>query len=204
MREEIQALKRERIVAEAVRLFYQRGYTGTTLDDIAAALGVTKPFIYTYFASKADLLAAVCLPTIEMSLGAVATAVEGGGTHTGRLRRAIEDVTRVVLRRQAEIAIFFREEKQIAPDMLHRIDALRERFDRVLAGLLADGVKAGEFALADTDLASLALGGMISWSYTWHRPHGRLSADALAVRMADLALGMVRAREPESASGPMA
>lgn len=204
MREEIQALKRERIVAEAVRLFYERGYTGTTLDDIAAALGVTKPFIYTYFASKADLLAAVCLPTIEMSLDAVATAAEGVGTHTERLRGAIEGVTRVVLRRQAEIAIFFREEKQIVPDMLRRIDALRERFDRVLAGLLADGVKAGEFALVDTDLASLALGGMISWSYTWHRPHGRLSADALAVRMADLALGMVRAREPGPAPGSMA
>jgi AcrR family transcriptional regulator len=45
MREEIQAFKRERILQEAVALFYANGFTATTLDDIAAALGVTKPFI---------------------------------------------------------------------------------------------------------------------------------------------------------------
>ena len=72
MREEILAYKRERILEEAVKLFYERGFTGTTLDDIAAELGVTKPFIYTHFRSKTDLLAALCKPTIELSLEAVA------------------------------------------------------------------------------------------------------------------------------------
>src|SRR5262249_24959889 len=56
MREEILAYKRDRILEEAVKLFYERGFTGTTLDDIAAELGVTKPFIYTHFRSKTDLL----------------------------------------------------------------------------------------------------------------------------------------------------
>ena len=67
MREEILAYKRERIIEEAVKLFYARGFTGTTLDDIAAELGVTKPFIYTHFRSKVELLAALCKPTIELS-----------------------------------------------------------------------------------------------------------------------------------------
>src|ERR1700689_2237635 len=71
MRDEILAYKRERILEEAVKLFYERGFTGTTLDDIAAELGVTKPFIYTHFRSKVELLAALCKPTIEMSLAAV-------------------------------------------------------------------------------------------------------------------------------------
>ena len=42
MREEILAYKRERILEEAVKLFYERGFTGTTLDDIAAELGVNE------------------------------------------------------------------------------------------------------------------------------------------------------------------
>ncbi len=64
MRDEITAYKRERILGEAVKLFYERGFSGTTLDDIAGALGVTKPFIYTHFRSKVELLEAVCRPTI--------------------------------------------------------------------------------------------------------------------------------------------
>ena len=76
MRDEILAYKRERILEEAVKLFYERGFTGTTLDDIAAELGVTKPFIYTHFRGKVELLAALCKPTIELSLEAVANAYD--------------------------------------------------------------------------------------------------------------------------------
>ena len=194
MREEILAYKRERILEEAVKLFYERGFTGTTLDDIAAELGVTKPFIYTHFRSKTDLLAALCKPTIELSLEAVTRAARSPGSPTARLHRAIAGFTQVVLSRQANIAIYFREEKNLAPDALAEINALRKKFDRVLSNLLTEGVAAGEFDIGDVNLGALAIGGMISWAYTWHRPEGRLALDEMCQRMADLALQMVGAR----------
>jgi AcrR family transcriptional regulator len=199
MREEILAYKRERILEEAVKLFYERGFTGTTLDDIAAELGVTKPFIYTHFRSKTDLLAALCKPTIELSLEAVARASELPGSPTARLHRAIVDFTQVVLSRQANIAIYFREEKNLAPDALAGINALRKKFDRVLSNLLTEGVAVGEFDIGDVNLTALAIGGMISWAYTWHRPQGRLALDDMCRRMADLALQMVGVRSKVSA-----
>jgi AcrR family transcriptional regulator len=202
MREEILAYKRERILEEAVKLFYERGFTGTTLDDIAAELGVTKPFIYTHFRSKTDLLAAICMPTIELSLDAVSRAAKGTGSPTERLYRAIVYFTQVVLSRQANIAIYFREEKNLAPDALAEINALRKKFDRVLSRLLAEGVAAGEFDIKDVSLAALAIGGMISWAYTWHRPEGRLALDDMCERMADLALQMVGARSSVVAKVP--
>ena len=199
MREEILAYKRERILEEAVKLFYQRGFTGTTLDDIAAELGVTKPFIYTHFRSKTELLAALCKPTIELSLEAVARAAKGSGSPTERLRRAIADFTQVVLSRQANIAIYFREEKSLEPEALAEINALRKKFDRVLSNLLGEGVAAGEFDIKDVNLAALAIGGMISWAYTWHRPEGRLALSDMCERMADLALRMVNVRSKVAA-----
>ncbi len=198
MREEILAYKRERILEEAVKLFYERGFTGTTLDDIAAELGVTKPFIYTHFRSKTDLLAALCKPTIELSLEAVACASESPGSPTVRLHRAIVDFTQVVLSRQANIAIYFREEKNLAADALGEINALRKKFDRVLSNLLTEGVAVGEFDIGDVNLTALAIGGMISWAYTWHRPQGRLALDDMCRRMADLALQMVGVRSKVS------
>jgi AcrR family transcriptional regulator len=199
MREEILAYKRERIVEEAVKLFYERGFTGTTLDDIAAELGVTKPFIYTHFRSKTDLLAALCTPTIELSLDAVTHAAKGAGSPTDRLHRAIVDFTQVVLLRQANIAIYFREEKNLSPEALAEINTLRKKFDRVLSKLLADGVTAGEFDVKDVSLAALAIGGMISWAYTWHRPEGRLALQDMCERMASLALQMVGAHSKVTA-----
>jgi len=195
MREEILAYKRERIIEEAVKLFYARGFTGTTLDDIAAELGVTKPFIYTHFRSKVELLAALCTPTIEMSLAAVENAANLPGSPTERLHRAIVDFTHVILSRQANIAIFFREEKNLTPEALAEINGLRRQFDRVLSQLLAQGNDAGEFHIADVNLAALAIGGMISWAYTWHRPNGRLKLEEMCTCMADLALQMAGAEK---------
>ena len=180
MREEILAYKRERILEEAVKLFYERGFTGTTLDDIAAELGVTKPFIYTHFRGKVELLAALCKPTIELSLEAVAAAAAQPGTPTERLRQAVTGFTQVVLHRQPNIAIYFREEKNLSPEALGEINALRKQFDHVLSDLLTQGIATGEFDIPDHSLAALALGGMISWAYTWYRPSGRLTVEETA------------------------
>ena len=190
MRDEILAYKRERILQEAVKLFYERGFTGTTLDDIAAALGVTKPFIYTHFKSKVELLAALCLPTIEMSMDAAAAAAAAQGSATQRLHRLVTDFTRVVLERQANIAVFFREEKHLTEESRTEIAAKQKGFDRILSALLREGVERGEFHIADTNLTALAIGGMISWAYTWHRPGGRLPLEDMCARMADLAVQM--------------
>src|SRR3954452_2425247 len=147
MRDEISAYKRERILEEAVKLFYERGFSGTTLDDIAGKLGVTKPFIYTHFRSKVELLEAICRPTIEMSLEAISDAAANPGTVTERLYAGVISFTRVVLQRQANIAVYFREEKNLSKATLEEINALRKKFDKVLSQLLEEGAASGEFAV---------------------------------------------------------
>ena len=194
MREEISAYKRERILEEAVKLFYERGFSGTTLDDIAAKLGVTKPFIYTHFRSKVELLEAICRPTIEMSLEAIAEAARQPGSAARRLFDGIVNFSKVVLQRQANIAVYFREEKHLSDPGLAEINALRKRFDRVLSGLLEEGSASGEFRIADVRVAALAIGGMVSWAYTWYQPDGRLPIEEVGEKLAHFALQLVGGR----------
>jgi AcrR family transcriptional regulator len=191
MREEISAYKRDRILAEAVKLFYERGFSGTTLDDIAAKLGVTKPFIYTHFRSKVELLEAICRPTIEMSLNAIAEAARQPGSASSRLFDGIVNFSKVVLQRQANIAVYFREEKHLSAAGLAEINALRKQFDRVLSDLLEEGSASGEFHIADVRVAALGIGGMVSWAYTWYQPEGRLPIEEVGSKLAHFALQMV-------------
>ena len=193
MRDELAAYKRERILEEAVKLFYERGFSGTTLDDIAGKLGVTKPFIYTHFRSKVELLEAVCRPTIEMSLNAIAEAARQDGPVADRLYDGVVQFTNVVLQRQANIAVYFREEKHLSEAGLAEINALRKGFDRTLSELLQEGVAAGAFRIADIRVAALAIGGMVSWAYTWHQPEGRLTVDEIGAKLARFVLQMVDA-----------
>jgi AcrR family transcriptional regulator len=196
MREEITAYKRERVLEEAVKLFYERGFSGTTLDDIAGKLGVTKPFIYTHFRSKVELLEAICQPTIEMSMAAIAEAAARPGSASSRLFDGVVNFTKVVLQRQANIAVYFREEKHLSELGLAEINALRKRFDRVLSELLEEGSRAGEFTVVDVRVAALAIGGMVSWAYTWYQPEGRLTIEEVGQKMAHFALKMVGVTAP--------
>ena len=141
-----------------------------------------------------ELLEAICRPTIEMSLAAIAQAAAGNGTATHRLHAGVIAFTKVVLQRQANIAVYFREEKHLSKAGLEEINALRKRFDKVLSQLLQEGSDSGQFIVPDVSVAALAIGGMVSWAYTWHRDNGRLTVNEVGEKMAGLALRMVGVR----------
>ncbi len=191
IRDEVATLKRERTIAAAVKLFYDQGYENTTLDAVAEQLGVTKPFIYAHYTSKAELLAEICTRGIAASLEAIDGALALGRSPTATLvELGIRFVT-AVLENQMYIGIFAREEKNLRHDDFLAIGAMRRDFDRKLTALLEAGVAAGEFTVHDPHLASLVIGGLVSWSYVWYRPGGRLSLDKVAGELSAMILAMV-------------
>jgi len=194
IKDEVAALKRERTIAAAVELFYERGYENTTLDAVAERLGVTKPFIYAYFSSKAELLAEICGRGISSSLAAVDNALARGEGPTATLQILSENFVASVLDNQKHIAVLTREEKNLDPADYARINEKRRQFDHRLTALLRQGVEAGEFDVADPHLASLAIGGLVSWAYVWYRPAGRLSVPNLSAEMAKLILALAGAK----------
>ena len=196
IRNEVAALKRERTIEVAASLFYERGYENTSLDMIAERMNVTKPFIYAHFVSKAELLAEICARGIASALEAMDSVLNAGsGSSRSRLEEVCRRFATAVLTNQRYIAIFAREEKNLAPDDFRRISDLRRAFDHKLVGLLDEGVAAGEFKVADTRMAALAIGGMVSWAYVWYRDHGRFSIEEISHKLTDLMLGMVTAQD---------
>lgn len=194
IRDAVVALKRERIVTAAVELFYERGYESSTLEAVAERLGVTKPFIYSYFKSKTDLLAEICSRGIGSSLKVIQEVARGHEPPSQKLAVLSREFVFAVLQSQKHIAIFSREEKNLLPEDLKRINDMRRKFDAELTALLDEGVASGEFTIEDRRIAALAIGGMVSWAYVWFRPGGRLELAAVADRVKDLILTMVRCR----------
>jgi AcrR family transcriptional regulator len=186
-RDQVRDFKKERILEEASTLFYERGYRGTTLDAIAERLEVSKPFIYHHFASKAELLVEIYKRVLRLCLDTVEAAAASPGTSRARLRSFAIAYTHIVIKEQAIVAIFFREEQNLPPGQIDDINALKREFDAKLTRLLQDGVDKGELCIADVRIATLALAGMMNWIYTWYRPKGRLTPEAIGESMAELA-----------------
>ena len=194
IRDAVSRLKRERIIATAVELFYNNGLSNTTLEAVADQMNVTKPFIYSHFKSKSDLLAEICSRGIRASLDALNRAVASEGSPTDKLALLARDFMLAVLSNQAHIAIYNREEKHLSPADSEAINDMRREFDRKFCALLKEGEATGEFVVDDVQLTSLAIGGIVSWSYVWYRPNGRLMPSETADRVADLVLSMVQAK----------
>ncbi|MDN5925637.1 MAG: TetR/AcrR family transcriptional regulator [Hyphomicrobiales bacterium] len=198
IRDEVAALKRARTIAAAVELFYENGYENTTLDAVAERLGVTKPFIYAHFHSKSQLLAEICSRGIAASLEAMDSVIPMQASPTEKLRVLGQRFVTAVLESQMHIAIFSREEKNLAPDDFVRINDMRRDFDKKLTALLREGRDNGEFSLNDAHVAALSIGGMVSWAYVWFRPAGRLKVEQVAGEMSRLILHMVNAKAAKS------
>ena len=210
MRSAVTNLKRERIVAAAAGLFYADGFVRTTLDAVAERLNVTKPFIYAHFRSKSELLGVICAHGIRASLDALDRVLATRAAAADQLSALMHGFMSAVLDNQKNIGIYTREEKHLDAKDRKAIEDMRREFDRKLRALLDAGVASGEFEIADTQMASLAIGGIASWAYVWFRPDGRLGVNQIAEHMAALVAAMSRpgraggAGDPRKKSLPLA
>lgn len=193
---EVDAIKRRGILEEAVQQFFEHGYETTTLETIADALGVTKPFIYSRFRSKSEILVAIC----RLGAAAADETVNFSSTLSGdpasRLARIIRYFVQMQIENRREVALYFREAKSLPAEEAAAIEASKLRFHRMLCGILNEGKAVGEFVFTDTSLAASALGGMISWTFTWFQPEGRWVSATVARELAELGLRTVGVADP--------
>ena len=111
--DEIRTVRKELILEHAERLFYERGYRGTSMDAVAEALSVTKPVLYAVYDRKLDILIDISLRVLNRSIDALRQARRIDGTRTHQLRDFACRFTDTVIRHQAGSAVFFREESFI-------------------------------------------------------------------------------------------
>lgn len=194
IREAVADLKRHRILEAATDLFYERGFTNTTLDQVAEQLGVTKPFIYSNFGSKSALLGEICSQGVQRAIDAIdqAVALDLGPAET--MARFVPTYVTAILKSQKSIAINIREEKNLDPADAATLAGMRQRFMAKVEGLLAKGVEAGDVSVPDTRVAAFALVGAVSWTTFWFNPHGPLSIDEISERMTQTLLNLSRTR----------
>jgi AcrR family transcriptional regulator len=183
---------REPIVAGAARLFRERGFADTSMQDIATAVGLSRPALYHHFENKHQILAAL---VEEVTLHSARETQRIAASAAGDPRQALKDVVRAhalaILNRPELFAVLLREERNLPAHIrdLQRTGK-RDLLDRV-AGILSSGVDAGCFRAIDPAFTALCIFGMCNWTIEWFRPDGRVSEEQAADRIAELCLAMV-------------
>ncbi|HET6736311.1 TetR/AcrR family transcriptional regulator [Mycobacterium sp.] len=200
-------LVEDQIFTEAARLFAERGFAGTSLQDVADAMGMTRPALYYYVKSKDELLARLVTETTE----APAAEIKRLATHPGSEPAArLRGVAHAIALRRANdpgrFQMLVRSEAELPDDLARSQRAAQRATLRELILLIEEGIEAGQFRPVDPRTTALAVIGMCNWIAWWQQSLGEHTPTEVAEQIADLALGMVRSPDGHlpGAIGPRA
>lgn len=174
--------KRNAVLRAAVRMFNEKGFHLTSLDDVAASLGISKPTIYYYLGNKDQVLFECVTIGLQQLLEAAAEARRESGLGIDRLCKFLERYAEVNMDDFGRCVIRTGDEA-LAPESARRFRALKRKIDDAMRELIAEGIADGSVVADDPKALALALAGALNWPARWFDPSGPDDAGTVARRL---------------------
>ncbi len=180
------------ILEEATRLFGAQGYTGTTMRDIAAAVGVLPGSLYAHIDGKETLLLEIVEAGIDKFLALGYAAVAGSGSAEDRLRQLIKGHVAIVAQNAERTLVVFHQWRYLTGENLARVVEKRRQYEVIMTTVVEDGRREGVFNhKLDLRTSVLGLLGALNWTAEWYKPDGPDTGEEIGARLADsLLLGL--------------
>ena len=170
--------RREQILEIATDLF-QKGFRATSLDEVAAVMGVTRPALYYYFRSKEELLAAIYERGVGVLLDRASVLFADNLPPDVLLRRLIEVHVHTMLEELPNLRVYFQEKESLGDAASKSVKAKEVAFTKMMAKAIEAGQAQGVFRPGEPELIVNAILGMMIWVHEWYRPE-RHAEDAIS------------------------
>ena len=181
-------MTRDGILEEAARIFSEKGFHATSMQDIAEAVNLQKASLYYHFDSKQEILIALLDHALDLINTRLELVLAQSLSPDEKLRQAMVSYFQTIAENQSLAAVLLLEIRSLDPDLKARHATRREKFDRLWRDLISEGTQAGQFNNVDPALTGRALLGVMNWSVTWYRTDGPRSSTEIANMFADLLL----------------
>lgn len=182
-----------RLLAAATRLFAERGYERTSVQEIVQAAGVTKGALYHYFGSKDDLLHEIYGRLLRLQQDRLDAFACADAPVEERLRDAAADVVVTTIDNLDDAMIFFRTMHQLSPEKHKQVRTERRRYHERFRALIEEGQRSGAFSTeTPADLVVDYHFGSVHHLGSWYRPGGPLTPRQVADHLAGLLLRALR------------
>jgi TetR/AcrR family transcriptional regulator, cholesterol catabolism regulator len=182
--------RKSELTRQAARLFAEKGYHGTSIGDLAEAMGVQKGSLYAHIDSKADLLWEVARDGATAFHHAL-DGIDDEAPAVEKIRLALRAHLRVVAEQLDVATVFIREWRYLEGERRDEFLAERRRYEERFRALFREGRELGELRTdLDDGTATLLALSAANWAYTWITP--ATDTDELADRFYDVLLDGMR------------
>lgn len=181
-----------RILEAATRLFSEQGYHGTSMREVAAAVGIRAASLYNHYPGKEDLLVRIATGVMEELLAGGQAAIEGYDDPSERLRALV--VWHVTYHAEERLRARVADEQlhAISPQRREAVLAARDAYTSLFKEILADGQRRCGWHVPSVPVLTFGIGGMCTFVDTWFREDGPLTAREVAEIYADFILAGLR------------
>jgi AcrR family transcriptional regulator len=181
-------MTRNEILDAAAQIFSQKGYHGTSMQDIAVAVDLQKASLYHHVSSKQEILFDLLNRGLDLLITQVEEAINEQGSPDERLRKATCAYLSTMTEYQDLASVLLLEYRSLEPDYHDRHIPRRDRFEQIWRDLIQEGMEAGIFNCDHPSLSARALLGVLNWTVTWFRSDGPMSAEDIADQVSNLFL----------------
>ena len=172
--------KRANIIREAAALFDRHGYHSTSMDDLAQAVGLSKPTLYHHFRSKDDILFFIHEEMIEFNISREEERNSQGLSASQQILEIVRDIFEMNETHPGYVRVFFEHYRELPLKQQRSIQVKRGQYRDLVQGVIQRGLDAGEFRGVDPRLATLFLLGASNSTYQWFQPDGAKTPRELA------------------------
>ena len=179
--------KLREICRVAARVFYEKGYDGASMQEIAEAVGLTKAGLYHHVSSKDTLLFEIMNYGMDILDESVLAKVKDIADPLEKLRQTIlGHIDLVVRARDMEITVILHENRSLKGKMRQEINARKRAYIGYLEGLIARvQEQSGAPPKVSPHIAAFAVLGMINWLYQWYHLEGPIKEEEISRAFAD-------------------
>ena len=167
------------ILKEAAKLFQQKGFGGTSMRDLALEIGMEAASIYYHIGSKDEILERICFEIANEYMSHLEEIEQTNESYLEKLKALIRLHIKMIIANGAEVSVMNHDWKYLSKEKLMQFKELRSSYEKRLKQLLAEGIKAGEFAEVNTSVALFTILSSIRWIEFWWKPQRGISAKEL-------------------------
>jgi AcrR family transcriptional regulator len=187
------AEREDQLLETATRLFKEKGYHNTSMQDLADALGIQKGSLYYYIESKEELLQRLLESATSFLSFQIDEIYASDLPPAEKLCWVLENHAVMMMDHLDLVAVYLQEYRNLPPERLKEALAVRKHYEQVLMQIIKDGITIGDFRPTNVKMAAFGLLGMVNWTHQWFSPEGPFTSREIAATLSDLALyGLVQ------------
>ena len=162
--------KKELIIQEAALIFKQKGYSATSMRELAEKVGMEGASLYNHIRSKDEILEEICFKVANQYVSHISSIEDTNESNVQKLRDLIQLHVRMIIAEPNEVSVANNDWKYLSNDKKEQYKETRKSYEKSFANIIEQGMQNGEFKKMNVSVALFTMLSSLRWIELWYRP----------------------------------